>query len=108
MKDRVQWNQLAPLALGTMIVASFSFTVGNIEHSIGLVARSVIADRKIILMNMQNQGHSVFTSISKAVRMGKRLTDFHRVDYLTDLIFESFLCERRLWTDAIFFLKMFF
>lgn len=52
MKEKMQWNQLAPSALGTMIRASFSFAVGNIEHSTGLVARSVIADRKIMLMNM--------------------------------------------------------
>ena len=31
-----------PLAIGTMIAASFALAVGNIEHSTGLVARSLL------------------------------------------------------------------
>lgn len=73
--------------MGSVIMASFSLPVGNIEHSTRLVAGSVLLKEKFI------DGHMTARSIClhihfKSIKKGG-MNDFPRVDYLIDQI-ESF------------------
>ena len=75
------------VAMGTVIMASFSLPVGNIEHSTRLVAGSLLLKAKFIDDHMTARSiclHIHFKSIKKG-----GMNDFPRVGYLIDQI-ESF------------------
>lgn len=63
-----------------------------------MVARSVLLKEKYIDELMIARSiclHMYF----KSIKAGK-MTDFHRVDYLIDLIFESVMFSRKFWADS--------